>query len=280
MHRDTIWAQKLIAMQDEETMWGGFHSLAVTNPHPVTTEQAMRRLQVLGYTMEDECIQKAVRYLDDCLVGRKQIPDRTEKLHDWTLFTHLMFSAWIRRFTRDNEAANAMAKRWAQVVTAAFQSGAYSHEAYMKAYAEVFGMKPKGGRLIDFVQFYVISILAGELDWETESALVRYVLQKLDGMYYVYEGCIGMPPDVCDGKRVSRYLGAIELLAEYEGGREHLSFVIDWLMGCRQIDGRWDFGSGAKDGVYFPLSNDWRKRETRIADCTERVEKLIAKIMK
>lgn len=49
----------------------------------LTTEQALRRLERLGYTIEDECIQRAVDYMDNCLMGRDKIPDRREKLHDW-----------------------------------------------------------------------------------------------------------------------------------------------------------------------------------------------------
>lgn len=33
----------------------------------MTTEQALRRLERLGYTMGDECIQRVVSYMDDCL---------------------------------------------------------------------------------------------------------------------------------------------------------------------------------------------------------------------
>lgn len=278
MHKDGKWARQIISMQDDETMWGSFHSLSSANINPLTTEQALRRLQILGYTMEDECIQKAVRYLEDCLSGRKQIPDRAEKLHDWTLFTHMMFSAWIRRFSRANEAASEMARKWAYVVTCAFVSGGYDNDAYTKAYTETFGMKAKGGRLIDFVQFYVLSLLVGELDEATERAMIRYILNKPDGIYYVYDGCIGKLPDALDGKLVSRYLGAVEMLAEYASAKGELAFVIDWLMENRNENGKWDLGKAAKDGVYFPLSDDWRRKETREADCTERIERLLNKL--
>ncbi len=280
MHKDGKWALQIIGMQDDEKMWGSFHSLSSTNVNPITTEQALRRLQILGFTMEDECIRKAVAYLDDCLNGRKQIPDPTEKLHDWTLFTHMMFSAWIRRFTDENERANEMAKKWARVVTAAFASGGYDHETYTKAYAETFGMKAKGGRLIDFVQFYAVSLLKGELNEDTQRAMVRYILDKPDGIYYIYERRIGTLPDFQEGKPASRYLAAIEMLAEYEAARDELSFVADWLEANRNENGKWDLGKNAKDGVYFPLSDDWRKKETREADCTERVERLLAKLRK
>jgi len=278
MHKGGKWARQIIAMQDDENMWGSFHSLAATNVNPITTEQAMRRLQILGFTIEDECIRKAIGYLDDCLNERKCIPDPTEKLHDWTLFTHMMFSAWIRRFTRGNGAANEMAKKWASVVSAAFASGEYNHEAYLREYIKTFGMKPRGGRLIDFSQFYLLALLAGELDERTQQAMVRHILNKPDGIYYVYEGRIAELPDSFEGKRASRYLGAVELLAEYEAAREELSFIADWIEANRNENGKWDLGKDAKDGVYFPLSDDWRKRETREADCTERIERLLEKL--
>lgn len=71
----------------------------------MTTKQALRRLERLEYTMEDECIQRAVSYMDGCLTGKKMVSDDYDKLHDSTVFTSLMMAAWIRRFTFDN--ANA-----------------------------------------------------------------------------------------------------------------------------------------------------------------------------
>lgn len=33
------------------------------------------------------------------------------------------------------------------------------------------------------------------------------------------------------------------------------------------------------DKVYFPLSDDWRRKETREADCTERIENLLEELL-
>jgi hypothetical protein len=35
-----------------------------------------------------------------CLSGKRQMPDIWGKTHDWEIFTGLMLSAWIRRFTK------------------------------------------------------------------------------------------------------------------------------------------------------------------------------------
>lgn len=37
------------------------------------------------------------------------------------------------------------------------ENGEYNHEAYVKTYHEVLELKPNGGRLIDFVNFYPVS---------------------------------------------------------------------------------------------------------------------------
>jgi hypothetical protein len=43
-------------------------------------------------------------------------------------------------------------------------------------------------------------------------------------------------------------------------------------------NGLWDMGSVVKDGIYFPLSDSWRKVEDRKQDCTSRVVRLIDKL--
>ncbi len=72
VHKDGKWAKIIISQQDEEGKWGCFHSLSQPTSNPITTEQALKRLERLGYTIEDECIQKAVSYMNDCLAGKKE----------------------------------------------------------------------------------------------------------------------------------------------------------------------------------------------------------------
>ena len=278
MHKDTKWAQQIISLQDEEGKWGYFHTLFFDSKSPFTTEKALKRLEILGYTIEDKCIKNAVSYMNDCLVGIKEIPDKREQLHDWDIFTSLLLAAWIRRFTTNNESANEVAQKWANVITMAFRDGEYNHQEYIKAFHEVLGMKPEGGRLVDFVNFYGVSIINGYLDPKTEKAVIKYIINKTDGIYYTYEKCIRELPQDFQSKYASWYLGSIELIAGYKTAKKELQFVVDWLKSNMKENGRWDMGRDSKDGVYFPLSNDWRKKETREADCTERISRLLSKI--
>lgn len=278
MYKGGKWARQIIALQEEDGKWGCFHTLSRSYGAALTTEQALRRLERLGYTMEDECIQKAVGYMEDCLAGKSSIPDRREKLHDWDIFTSLILAAWIRRFTCDSPKANQVARQWADIINSAFAKGAYDQDEYAAAFHSILGMKPRGGKLIDFVNFYPISLMQSCLDERMECAVVDHVISRDNGIYYIYESGLSILPPVFESKNASRYLAAIELLSFYKYAVGKLDFVVDWLYKNQNADGKWDMGKAVNDKIYFPLSDDWRKKEVREADCTERIGELVSRL--
>ena len=275
MYKNTRWAQQLIAAQLPDGSWGSFHSLS--HGAAVSTESALRRLHILGYTAQDACIAKALGYMHSCLLGQTQLPDPREKLHDWDVFTQLMLSTWISMFTRGDPAAEAVGQKWAQIIAEACQSGAYSQQSYAQAYARAWGMRPRGGRLVDCVNFYPVALLAGRLDAPVQRAFIAHVLAHPQGMYYIYEAPLAAPPPFA-GKAASRYLRAVELLARYPFAGEQLGFVKQWLLQNRVQDGRWDLGSAAGDKVYLPRADNWRKKDARIEDCTQRITALLERL--
>ena len=242
----------------------------------VTTEQALRRLELLGYTIEDACIQRAVSYMTDCLTGAKTIPDRPEKVSDWHVFSSLILSTWILRFVPDHRQATQVARQWAEVTAQAFMDGMFDRQRYVQAYKAV--LQPAYGRINGMMTFYPLSLLRDSLDEQTEKALIRYALDHPQGIYYISDRKISEPPAIFEGRETSRYLAALELLARYSCAGEKLQFAAEWLHANADNDGKWDLGSKASDKMYFPLSDDWRKKETRISDCTERIEKLLKAI--
>jgi len=277
-YKNSRWAREILSLQKKDGSWGYFHTLSEPGKSPITTEQALRRLFILGYSIEDEPIQRCVSYMNDCLLGKKQIPDRREKVHNWDIFTSIMLSTWIRKFTKDCEHANKISRIWADIISYAFEDGAYNREKNIEAYQSAFGVKPKGGRLVDFVNFYQVSLISDCLDERTESAVFDYILNYDSGIYYIYESRLSVTPEVFDSKKASRYLGGIELLANYKKNKGKLNFVTDWLNANRNENGNWDMGGTVNDKVYFPLSDNWRNKSAREADCTYRIEKLIKEI--
>lgn len=93
-HKDGKWAEQILAARHTDGMWGNFHTLSrPVNGKSITTEQAIRRLYRLGYTMEDEVIQRVVHRMVLCIKGEQKIDDYYEKKHDWPFFEKLMLSA-------------------------------------------------------------------------------------------------------------------------------------------------------------------------------------------
>ncbi len=278
MYKDGKWAQEIVLKQDGEGKWGSFHSMSQPGNKPLTTEQALRRLERLGYTIEDECIQKAVSYMNDYLTGKKDLPDYREKGIDWDVFTDLILATWIRRFTIENPAANKIAKQWAEVITVGFSSGTFNHDAYVTAYTDIFNVN-KESRYFGFEKFYFVSLLCDCFDERTEQLFVEYILNSDFGIYYIYTSRIAELPDTFVSKDSSYYLNTIELLSKYKHSRQKLKFVADWLNDNRNENGKWDMGKSVNDKVYFPLSDDWRKKEIREADCTARIEALFKELI-
>ena len=280
-YKDGKWAKKILELQLDDGSWGYFHSLSTLTPRQfpsMTTEQALRRLKVLGYTIDDKPVKKAVRYMNDCLTGKIKIPDREEKLHNWNVYTKLMLSTWIRIFTDENKAANKTAAKWRDIISAAFKNSLYDHSEYAVAYERIFGIKLnlKAGRLVDFVHFYPISLLTNFLDKAIEGKYFKYILEHDSGMYYVYNNKLrDIPP--FQSRNASFYLGAIELLSKYDNPecKRQLQFVVKWLRENILTNNEWDMGKEAKDGVNFPLSDSWKTDRLRIEDCTYRINGIV-----
>jgi len=278
------WANEIVGLQNDDGSWGEwFHTLSMpTSKRPMTTEQALRRLIRLGFTKDDEVIKKALSYMRDCLAGINTVHDRLEKQVDFNIFIELMLAVWIRRFTRDDDLANAVAKKWRLIAEAAFSSGRYDPESYVNRLYEV--LEPKYGtvkrtkELLRIDYYYPVSVLAGEISETIEQAYFDYVMDSKKGYYYGFVGAVTQPPEVFLSKEASRYLAAIEIYCEYPNKycKDKLKIAVDWLKMNKNANGKWDMGAVVKDGAHFPLSDSWSKAESREDDCTYRIEKIIS----
>ncbi len=278
-YRGGKWASQILESRNPDGMWGNFHALSESAKNkPITTEQALRRLRILGYTKDDEVIKTAIRKMTHCVAENVRFDNYSEKFHDWDLFEKLMLSAWIRLFDPDNETALSVARQWGEIAEAAFSGGRYSEDNDRRAFIIMTGRPPKSGFESGFEMLYHAMLFPGAVSAKTEDLLLDYYISRPGGIYYVYDRPINVLPEVFASKQTSRYLGAVEILAMYHHAGEKLRFVRDWLRENRRDDGRWDLGPGAKDGVYFPLSDSWRSAENRISDCTERINRLFDKI--
>ncbi|MDY0318081.1 MAG: hypothetical protein RBQ64_05820 [Candidatus Izemoplasmatales bacterium] len=278
MYKDSIWAKKLIEEQREDGGWSYFHSLSEPKKYPHTTEQALRRLEILGYTIEDKPIKKAVDYLEKCLLREWDIPDYKEKHRHWEDFVDLMLATWILRFDETNTHALKIRDKWITITQYTFKSGKYNLDDFIVICKEVFGFYEKKPLISAMSRFYNLSLLANQLDLKTENVFFDYVLNNEGGVYYVNTSKLLDTPNEFAHKNASKYLGAVEMLMKYDRQKHKLQFVKDWLLDNQIEEGKWDLGKKVKDGIYFPLSNDWRKNENRIKDCTYRVNRILKEL--
>ena len=273
--------QKITALQHDDGSWGDFHSLSQpTKEQPMTTEQALRRLRVLGLTADDEPIRRALAYIERCFKGELSIPDRVEVKPDWSLFLNTMFAAWLRLFVPTHELATAVAARWAYVIENAFAGGSFQQARYDEAYRTA--LQPKGRRIDyfkSFVNFYPLALLPNALSPKTERRMFDYILDYPQDVYYIgYARPLRENPPVFASAQTSRYLATLELLAQYDVAPKKLAFAADWLNDNKDENGQWDLGAGANDGIYFPVSDSWRKAADRKRDCTQRIESLLKQL--
>jgi hypothetical protein len=245
----------------------------------------LQRLRILGLTKDDEPIKRAIAYMERLLTGEIPDPDRIEKSPNWAVNRPRLIAADILRFDHANSIALEIAKRWVSVMEQACSNGAVDFDVYLSCYLNEFGIplmknadKAKKQCGNDICNYYPAVMYAGLLTERAENAWLDYLLQYPEGMYYVYGKQLNTPPAEFASKHTSYWLAALEVIAEYRLAPEKLGFVVDYLMQNQLAPGVWDLGQQAKDNIYFPISDSWRKGEDRQHDCTVRIQKLLDKL--
>jgi hypothetical protein len=287
INNNSKWIKQILELQHEDGCWGYFHTLSnPTKAQPMTTEQALQRLCILGLTKDDEPIKRAIAYMERLLTGEIPDPDRIEKSPNWAVNRPRLIAADILRFDRTNKIALGIAKRWVSVMEQACATGAIDFDVYLSCYLNEFGIplmkntdKAKKQCGNDICNYYPAVMYAGLLTERAENAWLYYLMQYHGGMYYVYGMKLNTPPSEFASGQTSYWLAALEVIADYRLASEKLGFARDYLMQNQLSPGVWDLGQQTKDGIYFPISDSWRKAEDRQRDCSARIQKLLDKLL-
>ena len=271
-----LYTEELLALQRPDGSWGQFHTLSMPTKAPPTTEQALRRLRVLGYTAQDEPIQRAIAYME------RHLPEPVstlffEKKHDPKIFADLMLATWLRLFVPEHPGAMRVARQWAALVEAAFQNGERDHALYLQAFqAQVRqAAAPQSLAAGEFRRLLPDRPAAGHTGSKDRKrhARLHACAPRRDCLYLLGSpaqsppGGIRLPPGEPLPRR-HRAAGGLRPRPGKAGLRDGLA---------RAKPGGRPVGPGprAKDGVYLPLSGSWRRAEGRRADCTARIMKLL-----
>jgi hypothetical protein len=264
------WSIELENDQRSDGTWGRFHTQGsqVKSPFP-TTEFAIRRALALGLDRRSPILQKTVSFIEAHIQGKTTWSDPPEKHDDPQVFPYNIRSisaAMLAFIEPDHPLLDPFWEKWADLVSAAFASGVYDAQAELARHQQLSGIPSK--RLMPFHLYYPLIILSAtrnRLPHQLEEKLLAFLLQKPDGMYYVCNQRLDELPHL-EEKKFTSWLHGQEILARFGGWKAFASQILNWLWHQRNEAGLWDVGSNVAHTYSFPLSESWRRAESRVID--------------
>jgi len=270
--------KKITDQQLEDGSWDRFHTLSSDSVPKISTENAIRRLLILGLDMHDEPIRKAYLYMERYLKREIDFRDRKEKLSDWNEITDLFAAAWMLEIDPSSEIAGRVADQWAALIVQSFSGETFDYQQYSKAFMDIFNVKA-GKRVWDIESFHIAAILKERIPLDIEEKYIRYILNNEKGLYYITGNKkLSELPETFMSRETSRFLFAHTVLSRYSSYKNICPYVEKWLQENQGEDGFWDLGSASRDNVFLPYSESWRKGLSRKVDSTLFIQKYLCSI--
>ena len=140
--KEEILSSKIVKeitdQQLEDGSWDRFHTLSSNSITNITTENAIRRLLILGLDADDEPIQKAFLYMEKYLKNEIDYRDGKEAFSDWREITELFTAAWMLEIDGQSKIAGTVADKWANLITRCFTGKNLNLINYSNAFLEIF----------------------------------------------------------------------------------------------------------------------------------------------
>ncbi len=269
----------LAAAQKRDGGWGAFHSAGGRTGRGIaTTEAGVERALALGLDPAHPILLKASAHILDLLNGKMPFPDRLEKNDRWDTGVRLFAASTLSLIRPGHHALDYDRSLWGEIARRAFQSGTYREEDEINAHARLTGATVRSSYLVlnGKYQLNILGSVPGTLSGELESALLTWIWDRPHGIGYLSMPLRSIPPDAPG--QIDRWLASLELLSRcFPGWCRLAGPQVEWLWGCRDDRGFWDFGPGPSTGPRMPISDNWRKRRDRIFDWTTRVLILLSR---
>ena len=270
--------KRITDQQLSDGSWDRFHTLSARSTTRITTENAIRRLLVLGLGKKDIPLQKAFSYMEQYLLRQIDYRDHKESFSDWREINELFTATWMLEIDSTSSIAGKVADKWASLITKCFGGPLFNYMNYLAAFQEIFNVKA-GKRVWNIESFHIVSIVRNRLDPLIEDRFIRHILNDDRGLYYMpSSGKLASIPSEFMSRSAVSFVWSHHLLSRYPSYSKYSVEVYDWLMANQSDDGLWDFGSNAKDDVFLPYSDSWRKKINRKIDSTILVQRYLQSI--
>ena len=259
----------LVLRQNPDGGFGRFHSMNSDNS--ITTEKVLRRILFLNLDKNHSVVKKCIEYVKKCLYKDIIIPDRKEKVINWEVFEELMFSAWLNKFSVEDEKVTLNQLIWKSIIENSIIENKFNINEYKKQYRLMFGQA--GLREISPSSFYMVCLLRDKLTISAKQAYFQYIMER--GIYYIYYKNLFEVPTIFDSKNTVYYLVAIRLISPYVTSKDDLKFVKDWIYKNQSQDGYWHMLNLKPDGIVFPRGDNWRKKENKFEDINNFINEVL-----
>ncbi len=271
--------RELADEQGADGAWGAFHSRSTRlKQRTASTEAGVERALALGLDASHAILRRASAYIHGIMQGSIPFPDYQEKNDRWPTGLRLFLASTLSLIQPYHPVLNQDRELWREIAARTFRSGKYSEQDEIDAHAELTGASVKDSYLVlnGRYQLNLLSSVPGTLSAELETALLKWLWERSDGIGYL-EVPLNATPPTKPGP-FDRWLASSELLAcRFPAWAQFAHSQMDWLWKQRDGQGMWDFGARPSSTSAVPLSDDWRHRQDRVFDWTTRVLALLRK---
>jgi len=256
--------------QWEDGSWGRLHSKDYNAGQKIsTTEAGVARAIHLGLDKDHPILKKASQYLLSVL-ETGECRDRPEKNDRWETGLRLIAASTLAKIEPRHPALDEIWALWLEIIERAFASGDYDEDAEVQAHKELTGASVRGSYLT-LDNKYTLGLMSSrvsEMPPGVEEALVQFIWNLDKGVGYLNVG-VSLPPAMKSGP-IDRWFASHELLSRFPTWRRLAGETVEWLWGMCTEE-RWDFGPKSPTSEVMPLSENWRRGNTRQIDWTTRM---------
>jgi hypothetical protein len=254
------WVQQLIAAQLPDGSFGRFHSQDTKQKTIFrTSEQAIDRAFALGLEPNHPVLARIRSYIQQALQGKVHITDPDEKNEAWPLLIKLILAGRLAQVAPSDKLVEPFWQYLEEVTQSTFISGSYQLKDEVDAYRRLSGVHVPQGFLESQHALWILS--TRPLARLLESALVRWVLNKPDGIRY-----IRAPLQAPEPNRIGYWVRSMNLLSRFPAWQDLSLDILNQIWELRDEQGWWDFGKQLGRCAEFPLSESWRHHINRKID--------------
>ncbi|MBN1392480.1 MAG: hypothetical protein JW947_06735 [Sedimentisphaerales bacterium] len=271
--------QELKHEQLSDGSWGRFHSgNHGTKRRIPTTEIGVNRAIAIGLKHDHFILRKTVRYIIQILKGRLDFPDPPEKNDRWATGIRLLAASTLSSIQPNLSVLDGTLGLWLKIAHKTFASGKYDADAEIYAHRELTSATVKNSYLTlgNKYQLILLGSRTNVLSPKAEKALLTWVWNKQNGIGYLCQPLYNFGTHLGTAS-IERWLTSIEIFSRFKSWRPFANKAIDWLWDNRNQQQLWDFGPAAKSkySYYFPLSDNWHRKQSRQNDWSVRILALL-----